>query len=444
MKHADEILSTIDAQAVRDPSPATLLILSPEGTRQVPVPEEGHLTIGRHPDSDICLDDPLVSRRHARLHFEGVRAAIEDLGGANGTEVGGRRLDCGARQAVAPGVPVHIGATVFLVRRGLSAAPPKQALVHSPCMHSVYEEVSLVARGRLSVLVLGETGVGKEVVARAVHAHSPRRDQPLVILNCGALAESLLESELFGHEKGAFTGADTEKPGLLEAADGGTLFLDEVGELPLSVQVKLLRVLENQEVLRVGALRPRAIDVRFVAATNRDLKADAEHKRFRPDLYFRLAGTTLLVPPLRLRPEEILPFAEYFGTQAARDAGLNLPEFTNEARTRLQRLPWPGNLRELKNAVTRAVLLSRDNCVHEGLLPDIVAEAPQTAPQAHLYQAEAPAQGLSEAQLEERARVVSALQHSGGNQTRAARRLGVSRQTLVKKLDRYGLPRPRK
>lgn len=447
MKHADEILSTVDAQAVRDPSRATLLILSPEGTRQLPVPEQGRLTVGRHPDSDICLEDPLVSRRHAVLCFEGMRTVAEDLGGANGTEVGGTRLEAHAPQVVGLGVPVQIGGTVLWVRHAAPSPAVDEDLVHSPRMRAVYEEATQIARGRLSVLVLGDTGVGKEVVARALHARSPRHAQPLVTLNCGALAESLLESELFGYEKGAFTGADRPKPGLLEAADQGTMFLDEVGELPLSVQVKLLRVIENQEVMRLGALQSRRIDVRFVAATNRDLQADAENKRFRQDLYFRLAGTTLVVPPLRDRPEEIMPFARYFAAQAAKDAGLPTPDFTDMAETRLHQLPWPGNLRELKNAVTRAVLLCRDGRVDEALLPALSTQAAVPAPPAgpgHWYQAAAPTQGLTEVQLQERARVVTALQETGGNQTRAARRLGVSRQTLVKKLDRYGLPRPRK
>ncbi len=217
--------------------------------------------------------------------------------------------------------------------------------------------VNKVAASNISVLVLGETGVGKEVLARMIHERSPRADKPLVCLNCASLSESLLESELFGHEKGAFTGAVTAKAGLLESAGGGTAFLDEVGEMPLSLQAKLLRVLEQREVLRVGAVTPRAIDVRFVAATNRDLDHEISAGRFRQDLYFRLNGFAIVIPPLRERTEEIEALAKHFVALACKQSGRRPIGIGSDALEVLRSYEWPGNIRELKNVIDRAVLL---------------------------------------------------------------------------------------
>lgn len=449
MTRGDDIASTLDAAALFVPASgaAVLTILSSRGTELLAAPSHGALTLGRHADNDLCLDDPEVSRWHAVLHFDGPEAWIEDLGGANGTKVAGQAVPARQRRAVGWGVPVQLGGVVLLLR---PAGPPRRRLnsvaVHSPKMQALYAQAAQVARGRLSILLLGETGVGKEVFARAVHAASPRANGPWVVLNCGALAESLLESELFGHTKGAFTGADRDKPGLLEAAHGGTMFLDEVGELPAAMQVKLLRVLENGEVLRLGAVRPQPIDVRFVAATNRDLEASTRQGLFRADLYFRLAGATFTLLPLRARPEALEPFAWHFAREAAQDAGLPEPSFEPGAMDRLRAHPWPGNLRELKNVMTRAVLLNPHARVEVRHLPDPRDRPPDlsSGPTASPMAAPAADPGLSPAQQQERLRIIEALHDSGGNQTRAAQALGVSRQTLVKKLDRYDLPRPRK
>jgi len=246
--------------------------------------------------------------------------------------------------------------------------------------------IERVATGTISVLLMGETGVGKEIVAEAVHRYSPRAEKPLLRLNCAALSETLLESELFGHEKGAFTGAGQAKPGLLESADGGTVFLDEVGELPLSIQVKLLRVIEDRKVMRVGGLQDKSIDVRFVAATNRDLEDEVKRGSFREDLYFRLNGVSLVIPPLRERPAELEELARQFAAEASAQLGqAEPPEISTEVLDCFREYAWPGNIRELRNLMERAVLLAVDEPIGLAHLPveklraDSALPAPATA-----------------------------------------------------------------
>jgi transcriptional regulator with GAF, ATPase, and Fis domain len=314
----------------------------------------------------------------------------------------------------------------------------------------------------LSVLLLGETGVGKEVLAEEVHRRSPRRKKPFLRLNCAAVTETLLESELFGHEKGAFTGAVTTKPGLLETANGGTVFLDEIGEIAPSIQVKLLRVLEERMVMRVGALKAAPIDVRFVAATNRDLEAEIARGRFREDLYYRLAGITLAIPPLRERTGEIAPLAQAFMAAASAQSERK-PQLGREALEVLESYSWPGNIRELRNVIERAVLLSAHGTIRPEHLPmdkmratyaaylrpapaAIDAPPPASSPALSL-----PAEASSTHALDalypgeaERERIIATLELCRGNQTKAAKVLGMSRRTLIYRLERYGLPRPRK
>jgi len=296
--------------------------------------------------------------------------------------------------------------------------------------------VNRIAAGPLNVLVIGETGVGKDVMARALHERSPRATKPLVCLNCAAFSEALLESELFGHEKGAFTGAIAAKPGLIESADGGTVFLDEIGDLPLSLQATLLRAIEQREVQRIGALRPRIVDVRFVAATNRDLEADGAAGRFRTDLYYRLAGFVVRVPPLRDRRDEIPGLAHAFVAETCARAGRAvIPELTLPVLEVLAKYDYPGNVRELKNIIARAVVLcdgDRISLEHIALLPtdragDLFRSPTTDSPPA-----------------DERARIQWALDRTGGHQSKAAALLGISRRTLINRLDEFGLPRPRK
>ena len=365
---------------------------------------------------------------------------------------------------------------------GASAAPSSA----SPAMRKVHDLVERVAATPTTILILGETGVGKEVLARAVHDRSDRARAPFVALNCAALHETLLESELFGYEKGAFTGAQTAKTGLIEAANGGTLFLDELGEMPLSTQAKLLRVLEERTVLPVGGVKPRPVDVRLVAATNRDLLKEVESKRFRADLYYRLNSIILRLPPLRERKEEIAPFARLFAEKAAHALRRPVPRLPSDVVAALEAFPWPGNVRELRNAVERLVLLARGDVMALEHLPDelrariglgtmppppdlstaapretLLAEEETTNVDWSSVDAKTPQIGDTQkftvppgasmsASLDdevsrlERAKINEALEKCAGNQTRAAEMLGLTRRVLIGKMDKYKLPRPRR
>ena len=550
-----------------------------------PLPDRGAIVIGRGPDSDMRVDDPSISRRHALVTVDGPSVRIEDLGSANGTRLGDRALEPGESVELAPGEVVDLGSVMLIlqaafagrrVRRllphgyfearveeeceraaragggfavlrvhageqgagaiedvfgevlraadvaaiygpgeyelllpdtdvdralaqasrledalrergtiastavsvyprdgrtpeallaaanqALCGEPPAEAsaepaiVVADPAMERIHRLIRRVAPGQISVLILGETGVGKEIAAEMVHELSPRAGRPFLRLNCGGFTESLLESELFGHEKGSFTGAVAQKQGLLESADGGTVFLDEVGELPASLQVKLLRVLEDRQVTRVGALRGRQIDVRFVAATNRDLEEEVARGAFREDLYYRISGISIVIPPLRERVGEIAGLARLFAAQAARQSGWGEPELTSGALAAMAAYSWPGNIRELRNIIERAVLLAGGGAIGEEHLP-IEKLTSRTVPRRTRSDSLGPAgpapepPGSARASLRdevddlERRRILATLESCAGNQTRAARMLGISRGTLAARLEQFGIPRPRK
>src|SRR4051812_2472627 len=313
---------------------------------------------------------------------------------------------------------------------------PARPVVHDPAMQRVYTLVERIADTTMTCLLLGETGVGKEIVCEAIHRRSSRRDRPLIKLNCAALPETLLESELFGHERGAFTGADRRKIGFFEAADGGTLFLDEIGEMPLSLQAKLLRVLERKVITRVGGTTEVATDARLIAATHRDLDADVRSGRFRQDLLFRIGGFTIAIPPLRDRPGEIVPLAEHFARTAASEQGKPVPVIAADARELLAGYAWPGNVRELKNAIERALVLCGELITAADLPERLHDAAQQVRPVARSSDVRG---HLAEV---ERAAIVAALDADNNNQTRAARRLGLSRRALIYKMEKYGLKPP--
>jgi two-component system, NtrC family, response regulator AtoC len=335
-----------------------------------------------------------------------------------------------------------------------------------------------VAASDLSVIILGETGVGKEILAETLHDLSRRAAGPFVRFNCAALPESLLESELFGHERGAFTGAVRRKPGLLEVAEGGTVFIDEVGEMPLALQVKLLRVFEQRQILPVGGLRARAIDVRFLAATNRDLALEISQGRFRHDLYYRLNGLSLVVPPLRQRLDELPSLAHQLLAAAALRMGGPVPRLSTDALAVLARHHWPGNIRELRNVIERGCVL----CEGDEIRPEHLAiselqvthaaagwsetpprrQVPAVAsldssgldsrpPQPPAALDPPPGAGMAafqplrrELRAVRRQRILDALAESAGNQTKAAKCLGIARRTLVAQVKELGIPRPRK
>ena len=320
-----------------------------------------------------------------------------------------------------------------------SSASETLPVIADAVMIELHRVAEKVARGNISVLLLGETGAGKEVLAEAIHRASPRHKAPFQRINCAAITETLFEAELFGHEAGAFTGAARARAGLLEAATLGTVFLDEIGELPAASQAKLLRAIEQRQITRLGSTEPRSIDVRFVAATNRDLESGVKGGTFREDLYYRLNGMTITIPPLRDRRLQIPSLAETFLAQAAADNGVAVPKLTPQALRLLERHDWPGNVRELRNVVERALLLAGGGPVEVAHLPGL-AQAP--AAESAASPASAPLKGeLAEL---ERKRILEALEQSAGNQSRAAELLGVSRRTLLNRLDAYNVARPRK
>ncbi|MBK9261711.1 MAG: sigma 54-interacting transcriptional regulator [Polyangiaceae bacterium] len=445
------------------------------------LPASGKLIIGRAEDVDIRIDDASVSRRHAALHLDAAMR-IEDLGSSNGTDVRRRGERSGSADntrkvyrkpgltfTVDVGECILIGTTVATIRRlrssrGSDPAPPPpsdRVVVQAPVMRELYENARRIARSDMRVLILGETGVGKEVLAREIHKASPRTKGPFLAVHCAALNESLLESELFGHRKGSFTGATEDKPGLFEAAHGGTVFLDEIGELPTAVQTKLLRALEEGTITRVGEQTPRKIDVRFIAATNRDLETEIEQGKFRRDLFFRLEGVSLTVPPLYERVMEIIPLARLFLDQECRKLDrVEAPDISAEAIRLLEEYAWPGNVRELRNAMQRAsVFCTEEEVLPEHLPPRISGRAPQippakgSSPEARSLASRAPnaTQPIAETELplsaEEQAeyqQIMEALDRNAGNQTAAAKELEISRRTLVSRLEKYRIRRPRK
>jgi len=480
MRSREDELTGTQKHAFLNPGRPHVVAMWPGGTVAKELPENGRVTVGRSRTCDITIDHPSVSREHAVFHG-GRPIEIEDLGSTNGTAVGGVRVPKGSRVAIERGQVVAIGAAVLVVHGAVDAVvpptprrPPTPAagrpapeggppiVIADDAMRELHRIVDLVAKGDLSVVLLGETGTGKDIIADALHRRSPRAASSYVRLNCAALPENLLESELFGYERGAFTGAVAAKQGLLEIADGGTLFLDEFAELPLTVQAKLLRVLENREITRVGGLRSRHVDVRFISATNRDLAAQVRAGAFRQDLYFRLNGITLTIPPLRSRRSEIKPLAREFIREACRRVSRPELAMTEQALAFLEGQSWPGNIRELKNSIERAVTLCTGDIIDiHHLAPSESTFAPAAAHPTHenltfpvpssptLPDLSSADLGLHEdarrATRElERRRIAEAMERCGGNQTRAAQLLRISRRTLVARLTEYGFARPLK
>jgi two-component system, NtrC family, response regulator AtoC len=451
-------------------------------TRRIELADGQVLTVGRTPDCDIMIDDRMVSRRHAVLRGRGA-LEVEDLGSHNGTLVfmssadglGGDTVSAPASYVrLESGVPVDVGIEAVIQIGGAlvtvelpgrrRASTRTDAVIVDAAMARIYELAGRIARSDLTVLLLGESGVGKDVLARFIHKQSARDRHELLSLNCGAVPEHLLEAELFGFEKGAFTGAAKTTPGLLESADKGTVFLDEVGELSPAFQVKLLRVLETGRLMRVGGREPITIDVRYIAATNRDLSAEITAGRFREDLYYRLNGITLTIPPLRERRNEILSLADTFLAQEGKQHNKTF-ELSAEVAARLESYPWPGNVRQLRAVIRRAAVLCQEELVtlqHIQLSdpgpplsdarpsrermrpgptepPAFPADRP-TVPSMHAT----PEDLREQAERLEKQRILDTLDAVGGNQTRAAEMLGLTRRALLIRLDRYNITRPRK
>jgi DNA-binding NtrC family response regulator len=399
-------------------------------------------------------------------NIEGVDKTVETLWGEL------RHGQLGARIGVAWYPRDGRSADALLARANMLVKPfPGRSTVPglrspSAAMHRVYDMAVRAANASINVILLGETGVGKEVMAQHLHRSSPRAAKPIVSLNCAGLSESLIETELFGHEKGAFTGAAQARLGLLESAHGGTVFLDEIGEMPLRVQATLLRVIETREVLPVGGRKTRPIDVRFIAATNRNLEAESAKGTFRADLFFRLNGISIQIPPLRERRSEIPELARAFVTQACADTGHSELTISERAMELLETYHWPGNIRELKNVVERAVVLCDGPEIQPEHLPvekmagvadSLAATSSQVASERRALYDSNPASSASasaggeedgptraDLKAPERQRIIEALAACAGNQSRAAKLLGMPRRTFISKLDLYGIPRPQK
>ncbi|MCG6909160.1 MAG: sigma 54-interacting transcriptional regulator [Deltaproteobacteria bacterium] len=308
----------------------------------------------------------------------------------------------------------------------------------SPSMTKLLEMMSMIAPSEATVLITGESGTGKELIARSLHFNSPRREKPLVVVNCAAITETLLESELFGHEKGAFTGADKRREGRFKQADSGTVFLDEIGEMSPTMQAKLLRVLQEREIQRVGGEETMQVDVRVIAATNRDLVAEVARGRFREDLFYRLNVMPLNVPPLRERQEDIPLLAQHFMEKFAEKNRRAVKGFVPLAMDMLVNYEWPGNVRELENAVERAVILLTGEYITEQQLPLNITETYPGPTQAQSPEVKVTDGSRPLEEIEKEA-ILETLKASGGNKAEAARRLGITRKTLHNKLKHYDL-----
>jgi two-component system response regulator GlrR len=399
---------------------------------------EGVCRIGAGTDADIIVEDQAVSRRHAELEVVPEGVLVRDTDSRNGTFCGGQRIQLAV---VAFGSTLRVGTTELRVEADLEAlgnvepqAPHSYGVLlgAAPITRQLFAKLARLEGSLVSVLLEGESGTGKELVARAIHEHSRVADGPFIAVNCGTLDRNLAKSELFGHRKGAFTGASENRIGVFEAADGGTLFLDELGELPLDVQPMLLRALETGTVARLGENEARRVKVRLVSATNRELATEIKQQRFREDLYYRTTVVRLVMPPLRDRAEDITLLARYFAAQEG------VAELPSEFLLGLKRHRWPGNVRELKNAVQAFVALGTSS---------IEAQPPAPAPLDSLKRFVDPT--LPYAQQKERlleaftrAYLSELLAHTGYNQSQAARLSGLERSYLGRLVAKHGLGKP--
>lgn len=386
------------------------------------------LTIGSRPDSGLRLDDPTVSRKHAEISRTAEGFLLQDLGSTNGTFLNGVRID---RAYLRNGAVVTVGETSMVfggsedsIMKAQAPSAFGQMVAVSEPMLKAFALLEGLAASNITVLIEGETGTGKELAARAVHDRSPRVNLPFVIFDCSTVPGQLMESELFGHAKGAFTGASEARPGAVEEAEGGTLFLDEIGELPPDLQPKLLRLLDLKEYKRVGTAERKTADVRFVAATNVDLESQVSKDLFRRDLYFRISAAKVKLLPLRERPKDIPVLARHFIDTLNREQGRTLT-LKKDALGALSKHAWPGNIREMKNLLETAAALCEGDAITAKNLP--------------FQSAAAAASGDGSLAGAEEAAIKEALEKADGNRRKAARMLGIAPSTLYAKMKKFGL-----
>jgi transcriptional regulator with AAA-type ATPase domain len=449
VRHAGSTISLAGPRRARLGERHRLVIFEEGIPRPRSLPAAGEVVIGRTEEADIAIPSAAVSRRHAQISTGPRLVCIVDLGSRNGTRINGQILE--GERVLEYGDVINFGDVMAVLEedpgeRGPSVSdsvPPdgillelgqRSVLIADPMMLHVYSQLERLAQSDLSVLIVGETGTGKDLAASGVHFWSRRRDRTLVSINCAALPEGLAESELFGYQRGAFSGALRDKPGLFEAASGGTIFLDEIGDLSLGVQAKLLRVLESREVTRLGAVDAHKVDIRVVAATHRDLAADVSAGRFRQDLYYRITAAIVNLPPLRMRHRELPLLAARFLDEACQSLGRSPLSLSDEATDRLRAHPWPGNVRELRNLmdyVAATVAVGPVTPEHFGSTWS--TERTAATPAA----AGAKFGSLKEARQDfERRNIEAALEATGGNKTRAAQLLGMPLRTFMEKVKR--------
>ena len=421
-------------EAVHSPQ-ARLRIRDRGRERIAPLPDQG-LTVGSVQGNGLVLDDPFVSARHLRIERHDGRWQLVDAGSTNGTLLGGVRV---WHAEIPPGLPITVGDSQLVLelgtpREGRLPGSYEGMFSLDPGMRQVFDLIDRLAPSDLPASILGETGTGKELVARALHARSPRCDGPFIPVNCAAIPESLMESELFGHEKGAFSGAERQRKGAFEEADQGTLFLDEIGEMPLDLQSKLLRALDSGEVKRVGSSRPIQVSVRIVSATHRDLAAQVRAGKFREDLFFRLCVIPVAVPPLRRRQGDVRALAHRF-LDAAAPRGLQL-RWSEEALQRLEAYDWPGNVRQLRNVVQRALLFRGEGTVLPASAVTFEDLRPPAGPGGDDTTLYLP--GLTMDDIEREAIRLSLRRHRG-KRAAVVKELQIAKSTVMKRIGQWKL-----
>ena len=417
-----------------------------EGTR---------LTVGTSSKNDLRLNDTTVSRRHCEISVRNDRYHIVDLGSTNGTAVNGTPV---VEAVLSPGARIRIGDTEILFEpkkkwervREVEADHFGELYGRSTLMQEVFALLAKVAATDLSCILHGETGTGKELAARGIHAHSARSSHPFVVVDCGAISQSLIESELFGHERGAFTGADKQRTGAFEYADGGTIFLDEIGELPIELQPKLLRALERREIKRLGAAKPIEVDVRVIAATHRDLPVMIQKGDFREDLYYRFAEVVVDLPPLRDRKDDIGLIADRVLQESIAQGG-QVRSLDPSVQAELEIQLWPGNVRELRNVLRRALAMANGSVLMASDLVDMDADRPLSTDLRASIPTQAGASGdvaealpIKEAREKwvapmEREYLVRLVKRCNGDLDAAAKDAGVHRKSLERLLRQHGL-----